>query len=125
MLSRTSESCRVFHPYNNHNIFVGDIILTMKDLGINIEMVEDDVFQSALSSTMKDPARIGSLTSLIAYQNMAQGKAASIVEVKNDYTTQTLLRMGWRWPETNSEYLCKFISGLKGLGIFENEGGKE
>jgi hypothetical protein len=90
----------------------------MNDLGINIEMVEDDVFQSALSTAMKDPTRAESLTSLIAYQNMAQGKAAVPVAVKNDYTTQTLLRMGWRWPETDGGYLRRFIEGLIGLGMF-------
>ncbi len=121
-LASTPGPCRVFHPYNNHNLFMGDIILTMKDLGINIEMVEDDIFQSALSSTMKDPARAESLTSLIAYQNMAQGKAAAPVAVKNDYTIQTLLRMGWRWPQTDSEYLRKFLSGLVGLGMFGGGG---
>ena len=121
-LASTPGPCRVFHPYNNHNLFMGDIILTMKDLGINIEMVEDDIFQSALSSTMKDPARAESLTSLIAYQNMAQGKVAAPVAVKNDYTIQTLLRMGWRWPETDREYLSKFLSGLVGLGMFGGGG---
>jgi thioester reductase-like protein len=120
-LARTSGSCRVFHPYNNHQLFMGDIILTMKDLGICIEMVEDDVFQSALSSAMKDSTRVESLTSLIAYQNMARGKAASPVATKNDYTTQALLRLGWRWPETNSEYLHKFLDGLVGLGMFGDD----
>jgi hypothetical protein len=97
---------------------MGDIILTMKDLGISIEMVEDDVFERALSAAMKDYARAESLTSLIAYQNMAQGKAAFPVAAKNDYTTQALLRLGWRWPETDSEYLRKFLGGLTGLGFF-------
>ena len=119
-LARTSGSCRIFHPYNNHQLFMGDIILTMKDLGIQIEMVEDDVFQHALSSAMKDPTRIESLTSLIAYQNMARGKAAISVATKNDYTIQTLLRLGWRWPETSSEYLHKFLGGLVGLGMFDS-----
>jgi thioester reductase-like protein len=117
-LAETSGSCRVFHPYNNHRLFMGDIILTMKDLGISIEMVEDDVFESALSAAMKDLSRAESLTSLIAYQNMAQGKAAFPVAAKNDYTTQVLLRLGWRWPETDSEYLRKFLTGLMGLGFF-------
>jgi len=104
--------------YNNHQLFMGDIILTMKDLGIRIEMVEDDVFQNALSSAMKDPLRVESLTSLIAYQNMARGKVASPVATQNDYTTEALLRLGWRWPETSSEYLHKFLEGLIGLGMF-------
>jgi amino acid adenylation domain-containing protein len=121
-LAETSASCRVFHPYNNHKLFMGDIVLTMKDLGITIDMAEDDVFENALSTAMKDPTRAESLTSLIAYQNMAQGKAAFPVAAKNDYTTQVLLRLGWRWPETDGEYLRKFLSGLMGLGFF---GGNE
>jgi amino acid adenylation domain-containing protein/thioester reductase-like protein len=122
LLAETSGLCRVFHPYNNHRLFMGDIVLTMKDLGIEIEMVEDDVFENALSAAMKDPARAESLTSLIAYQNMAQGKAAFPIAKKNDYTTQALLRLGWRWPETDGEYLRKFITGLMGLGFFGGDG---
>jgi len=117
-LSLSSGSCRVFHPYNNHTLFMGDIILVMKDLGISIEMVEDDVFENALSSAMKDPTRVESLTSFIAYQDMGQGKAVFPVAIKNDYTTQALLRLGWHWQETGSEYLRKFLTGLVGLGFF-------
>jgi hypothetical protein len=120
-LAEAPGACRVFHPYNNHRLYMGDIILTMKDLGIAIEMVEDDLFQSALSSAMKDPARAESLTSLIAYQNMAQGKAALPVATQNDYTIGALLRLGWRWSETDSEYLRKFLIGLLGLGFFGGE----
>jgi thioester reductase-like protein len=121
-LAKTSGSCRVFHPYNNHKLYMGDIILTMKELGIRIEMVEDDIFQSALTAAMKDPVRAESLTSLIAYQNMAKGKTAIPVAVKNDYTTQALLRLGWRWPDTDGEYLRKFLDGLVGLGLFGDDG---
>jgi ABC-type taurine transport system substrate-binding protein len=101
---------------------MGDIILTMRDLGIPIEMAEDDAFERALSAAMKDPARAESLTSLIAYQTMAQGKAAFPVPSKTAYTTQALLRLGWRWPETGGEYLRKFLTGLVGLGLFGGDG---
>jgi hypothetical protein len=117
-LAKTPGPCRIFHPYDNHSIFMGNIILAMKEVGMNIEMVEDDVFQNALSSIMKDQTRVESLTSLMAYQYMARNKVAVPVAVKNEYTTQALLRMGWHWPETNSEYLRKFLVRLKGLGMF-------
>jgi len=118
-LAATSKFCRVFHPYNNHNLFLGDIILTMKELGLNIEMVEDDVFQAAVSSAMKDPKRVENLTSLIAYQNMARGKVTLPVAVKNDFTTQVLLRLNWHWSIIDEEYLQKFITKLIGLGYFD------
>lgn len=118
-LAATPNSNRVFHPYNNHNLFVGDIILAMNELGVKIDFVEDDVFDAALSNAMKDPSRAEKLTSLVAYQNMAQGKAAFSVKTKNDFTTQALLRLNWAWPETDRNYLKKFILGLIGLGFFE------
>ena len=90
----------------------------MNELGISIEMVEEEVFQSALSAAMKDPALAEKLTSLIAYQNRAQGQAAVPIKADNSYTTQALLRMGWRWPLTDGAYLEKFLRGLVGLGVF-------
>jgi hypothetical protein len=93
----------------------------MKSLGLNIEMVEDYLFQNALINVMKDTSRAEKLTSLIAYQNMAQGKTAVPIQVKNDYTTQALLRLNWNWPETSKEYIKKFIEGLIGLGMFDND----
>ena len=57
-------------------------------------------------------------TSLIAYQNIASGKSAVPVTVKNDYTTRALLRLGWHWPEVSGDYLRKFLAGIKGLGLF-------
>ncbi len=118
LLARTGPECRVFHPYNDHGFFMGDVILTMKELGIPIELVEDEVFQSALSAAMKDPALAEQLTSIIAYQNIAQGRAAVPVKADNRFTTQALLRMGWRWPLTDGAYLEKFLRGLVGLGLF-------
>ena len=109
-LGRSSGSCRIFHPYNNHTQFLGDIILGMKDFGIHIEMAEDDVFDRAWELAMKDPARVETLTSLIAYRNMEGDSPQAPVAINNDHTTQALLRVNLSWPETNSEYQGKFFS---------------
>ena len=99
---------------------MGDVIYAMKDMGIPIEMAERDVFERALSAAMKDPGRAESLTSLVAYQNAAQGRAAVPVKYNNDYTTQVLLRLNWRWPQTDGEYMRKFLSGLLDMGLFDS-----
>jgi thioester reductase-like protein len=120
LLSETPPECRVFHPYNNHYIFLGDIIMTMAESGIAVELMEDEDFQRALSAALRDKARAERLVSLIAYQNVAQGKVAMALGSKNDYTSQILYRMGWRWPETSADYLKKFLEGMIGLGYFED-----
>ncbi len=119
LLSQTSNECRVFHPYNDHSIFLGDIVMIMREEGILIDLVEDDVYQKALSDALNDPNRAEYLTSLIAYQGIAKGQSVSTVPVDNRYTSQVLLRMGWRWPMTDNEYLRKFLRDLITLGFFE------
>jgi hypothetical protein len=122
LLSDAPEECRVFHVFSNHRIFMGDIVAAMRDEGIETEYAEDDAFWSAFSSAMKDPRRAESLTSLIAYQNVAQGRAALLIDAKNDYTSQALYRKNWSWPETNHDYMRKFLRGMIGLGYFSDLG---
>ncbi|MEA4898237.1 MAG: amino acid adenylation domain-containing protein [Christensenellaceae bacterium] len=119
LLARTPRECRVFQPYNDHSIFLGDIIMIMREEGIPVELVEDDVFQKALTEALNDPDRAEYLTSLVAYQGIAKGQCVSSVPLDNRYTTQVLLRMGWRWPITGNEYLRKFLRDMITLGFFE------
>lgn len=119
LLAAAPARCRVFHPFNNHMLFVGDIITAMRDEGIRIDMVEDDVFEKAMADAMKDKTKSERLVSLIAYQNIAQGRTAVPLGVSNGYTSQVLLRNGWQWPRTGEEYLRGFIRGLSGLGFFD------
>ena len=65
-----------------------------------------------------DKKRAEKLVSLLAYQNVAQGRAAFSLRAKNDYTTQALLRMNWRWPEAANTYLLHFLLGMIQLGYF-------
>ena len=97
---------------------MGDVISAMKDEGIKVAFAEDDIFQCALSSAMRDPAWAEQLTRLIAYQNVAQGKAAVPLGAKNEYTSQALYRMNWSWPEASRDYLHRFLSGMIQLGYF-------
>ena len=47
-LAATPEACCVFHPYNNHSIYMGDIIYAMKEYGMDIELSEDEDYERAL-----------------------------------------------------------------------------
>ncbi|MDR1915428.1 MAG: amino acid adenylation domain-containing protein [Synergistaceae bacterium] len=118
LLADAPEECRVFHPFSNYRFLMGDIISAMRDEGMDVNFVEDEVFNNALSEAMKDPARAERLTSLIAYQNVAQGRSAVMLDAKNDYTSQALYRLGWSWPEETRDYLRRFLRGMIGLGFF-------
>ena len=118
LLSKTPKACCVFHPFNNHAIVFGDILTGMEHLGIDIKAVESGEFQRIMEEAKEDEAKASSLTSVIAYENMAHGQKI-VPNIKNNlYTMQVLYRMGYKWPVTSWDYIERFIESLLGLGFF-------
>ncbi|MCL2684634.1 MAG: SDR family oxidoreductase, partial [Synergistaceae bacterium] len=119
LLADAPPECVVFHPFSNYTFCMGDVVEAMRDEGLEIAFVEDETFERALAEAMKDKSRAEKLVSLIAYQNVAQGRAAFMLGASNDYTTHALRRMNWRWPEPTSDYLHAFLRGMISLGYFD------
>lgn len=119
LLAAAPDPCRIFHPFNNHNLFMGDIVEAMREEGIEIPLMEDDDFLDVLNNARNDPTKAERLVSLLAYGNMADGQAAVPLAAESTYTAQVLLRYGWSWPETGNAYLRNFIGALVGMGFFD------
>ncbi len=117
-LACTPRKCCVFHPYNDHSIYIGDVIEVMNKKGMTIEAVEACDFEKYLSEAMRDKSKAEALSGLIAYLNLGRGKRVYMLSSSNHYTMQVLYRKGFKWPLTTDEYLDRFISLLMGLGFF-------
>ncbi|MDL2261553.1 amino acid adenylation domain-containing protein [Methanimicrococcus sp. OttesenSCG-928-J09] len=116
-LCKTPEKCRVFHSYNNHTVFMSDIIQKLKDVGVSIEPCERDEYDKAYSDAFMNQEKARYLNSLIAYQE--HGKRVVILKTKNAYTNQILLRSGFKWPITTDVYLKNFFEMMESLGFFD------
>lgn len=120
LLSTTPKECCIFHPYNPHSQFLGDILREMGHLRFAIKAVESDDFMRALEQAKADPDKAKILSSMIAYENMAHGLQA-VPNVKyNKYTMQVLYRLGYQWPVTSWDYISRFLRALQGLGFFND-----
>ncbi len=118
-LTGTPEKCRVFHSYNNHTVFMSDIIQKLKEVGIIIEPCEREEYEKAYSEAFMNQEKARYLNSLIAYQE--HGKRVVILKTKNAYTNQVLLRAGFKWPVTTDVYLKNFFDMTERLGFFDLE----
>lgn len=125
MLCKTPKQCRVFHPYNNHYVPLGDIILQMRRMGMKIELVEDEAFEAALQKAKEDPVKARVLTTLLAYENMDTGKKIEMIATENELTTQALYRLGFEWSMTSRTYMNRFLEALDGLGFFDMDSAQE
>ncbi len=118
LLSQTPEANVVFHPYNNHQLLMGDLYDTMNRLGLKSEAVEEDVYHQALEEAEQDPAKAKVLTGLLAYRQGHGIKTYGIAKA-TVLTVAVLSRMGFHWPMTDNEYTERFIIALRGLGFFD------
>ena len=119
LLSSTPKECCLFHAYNSHTQFLGDVLNGFNNLGTHIRLVEDEEYNATMESAGNDPQKAKTLSSLLAYQDMAHGMKAKEVAVRNPYTTQVLYRLGFKWSPTTWDYVDRMLSAISGLGFFD------
>ena len=119
LLASTPEKCCLYHAYNSHSQFLGDVLNRLKSVDNEIRFVEQDVYDSALEAATADPAKSKTLSSLVAYQDLAHGMKVSDIVIDNHYTTQVLHRLGFTWSATTWDYVDKMLDAISGLGFFD------
>ena len=119
LLASTPKECTVFHPYNIHGQFLGDVLTGLTSVGKDIRFVEQEEFQQAIDQAGADPQKAKQMASLLAYQDMAHGRKTAEVMRDNNYTTQVLYRLGFAFSPTSWDYVERMLTTIGGFGFFE------
>ena len=119
LLATTPDDCTVFQPYNTHTRLLGDVLNELKKIGTDIRFVESMEFGALVQQAAADPKKAALLTTMLAYQNMANGQPSKQVDRDNEYTSQVLLRLGFRWSEPDSGYIARMLLAISQLGFFD------
>jgi amino acid adenylation domain-containing protein len=119
LLATSPKDCVVFHPYNIHFQFLGDVLTGLSTVGEGIRFVEQEEFAEVMDKAKSDPQKAKQLSSLLAYQDMAHGQKTTDVNRDNDYTTQVLYRLGFAWSPTSWDYVERMLTAIGGFGFFE------
>ena len=119
LLAHTPDECTVFQPYNTHTRLLGDVLTGLKKIGTELRLVENEEFNAIMQKEALDPKKASLLTPMLAYQDMANGQPAQETDRDNAYTSQVLLRLGFRWTELDSDYFDKIFIAISQLGFFD------
>ena len=119
LLATTPKACTVFHPYNIHAQYLGDVLSGLSSVGQGIRFVEQEEFQQAMAEAGQDPRKAKQMAALLAYKDVAHGQKTADVKRDNLYTTQVLLRLGFRWSPTSWDYVERMLTAIGGFGFFE------
>ena len=118
LLATTPKDCTVFHPYNIHTQFLGDVLSGLTTVGQGIRFVEQEDFQKAMDEAGQDPQKAKQMAALLAYKDVAHGQKTSDVKRDNNYTTQVLYRLDFRWSPTSWDYVERMLTAIGGFGFF-------
>ena len=118
-LSGTNKEFSVFHPYNNHLIYMSDVIYAINQYGFKIEVVSEDEFQKSLLEAMGDENRNEAISRLIAYLSNDADSKIYWLDASNKFTTEILYRLAYKWPIISDEYMKQSINALDGLNFFD------
>ena len=119
LLSSTPRECTVFHPYNIHGQFLGDVLMGLLSVGDGVKFVEQEEFQKSMDAAKDDPVKAKSMSALLAYQDMAHGQKTTDVKRDNDYTTQVLYRLDFAWSPTSWDYVERMLTAISAFGFFD------
>ena len=56
---------------------------------------------------------------ILAYQDVAHGQKAALIERDNRYTCNVLHRLGFHWRDTSWDYVERMLKAIAGFGFFE------
>lgn len=118
LLAQTPRENVVFHPFNNHQLLMGDLYDTMTSLGLESKAMEECEYNTALELAEQDPDKARVLTGLLAYRQ-GHGITTYSVGKSAPLTVAVLSRLGFHWPATDMAYTERFIVALRGLGFFD------
>ncbi|HHW30100.1 MAG TPA: amino acid adenylation domain-containing protein [Clostridiaceae bacterium] len=105
---------RVFHLCNNNTIVFKDIVESLKNNGICIEVISRQDFDNYISTISRDKEKQGALTGLVSgmyFQNRSLGKTS--IRINSDITQKYLTRIGFQWPPVDGLYLNKITKFIK------------
>lgn len=119
LLAQTNSACTVFHPYNSHFQMLGDVLGQMNVIGGNVQLVEDSRFVELLNEAKSDASRQEQLSAMLAYEDKAGNDFIQVIPASNGFTSQVLLRLGFRWSQTSWDYVDQFLKQIAGLSFFE------
>ena len=121
LLSGTPDKFTVFHANSCHRVHMANVLHAMARQGIQIEIVEDKQFQSALQEALQDEKRNMAVSSLITYNT--HDLTQRPVQEDNSFTVKAHYRLGFSWPIVSEEYIQRSVNAILqlALGFFPEE----
>lgn len=110
LLSQTPKDCVLMHCCNDTAACYGEMIKAMRDSGIELDEMNLMDFAARVESLSSEDKTL-IMTNIVAY-GINTNSLKITVKISSEESNKMLAAMGFRWSETNSDYMVQFVKKL-------------
>ena len=109
---------KIYHLYNHNLSSIEEIINISKELGMNLEIVDNQKFKDFIFNISQNSPLSSSLSGIVNDFNFNMSSSLEInydftINIKSNFTTNILSKLDFRWPEISDEYIRKILFYMK------------
>ena len=103
----------VLHLYNSNHIYLPELIKYLREFGINIEIVDDEIFKTKLKNLLFNSPNFDKISVLLNDLDKDYNlQYETNLKITNDYSLKFLDKADFEWPKVTKEYLKKILENL-------------
>lgn len=103
----------MFHAFNHNHVYIKDFLIILKDMGINIDVIEEKEFSHLINKIMQNSKNEEKILGIINDLNEDNVIDYSTnIKIKSDITINYLKSIGFEWKKIDKKYIVKFIKYL-------------
>lgn len=110
----------IFHLNSNRPLYHNRLLEVLGRLNINLKVVDQDTFNTALRNTMKN---MDTEYIFEAFQNDMDESGKLLydtnIHIENDFTVWFLKLVGFEWNETDFEYIRGYVEYFRKIGYLK------
>lgn len=103
----------VLHLYNSNHIYMKELVKYLKELGVDIEIVDDEIFKTKLKKLLFNSPNFDKISVLLNDLDKDYNlKYETNLKITDDYSLKFLEKADFEWPKVTKEYLKKVLDNL-------------
>lgn len=112
ILKNDYKNVYIYHIYNHHHIYIKTFVEMLKNLNINLKILDENDFKALINSAFEDNsnALFGIINDFNSDKKLTYSQNSS---VKSNLSLDVLEKMGFVWKDIDFEYIKKYINYLQ------------
>ena len=103
----------ILHLYNSNHVYISELYDILKDLGINLKIVDDEKFNTTLNKWLRNNSKSDKVSVLINDMNTNGDLVYKTnLVIKNEFTLKFLNKANFNWTKIDKDYIKKVIKNL-------------